>query len=334
MNIDTDEDFPEHPKTVRFCQLMTNPVGWAYLWKLWRWCAKFQADGDLTAYEVAEVEASVGWTSMDGRFFAAAVRAGFIDQDDRGVRVHNWHRRQGAGLLRIEIDRVRKAVSRARSAGDVAEVTRLEAQVTTLRAQLSEAGTRTSDAGPRDVPRTSDGQTPNGAGPVMDRRRTSDVSALLCSSLPCEGQTRAPDPRDPEPEHAPQPTPLPSLRAVPDPDPDVAGGLTSYDLLQRFGMLWRDRYRLPWAPDREASRAARDLLENQIGALDGEDRAEALADLIPAASRYLDDDSPSLVKNRHPFPWFVDRHNQYRAAPAAQATRTKLKYFEPDNQPK
>lgn len=133
----------------------------------------------------------------------------------------------------------------------------------------------------------------------------------------------------------PQPTPLPSLRSVPDPEPEAAGGPTTYDLLQRFGVAWRKRYSLPWAPDRDASRAARDLLENQIGVLDAEDRAEALADLMPAVNRYLDDDSPSLVKNRHPFPWFVDRHNQYRAAPAApHAATTKLKYFEPDKQPR
>jgi hypothetical protein len=145
-----------------------------------------------------------------------------------------------------------------------------------------------------------------------------------------EGEpARAPDPGGPDRV----PGSLASLRSVPDPDPEAAGGPTTYDLLQRFGMAWRDRYHLPWAPDRDASRAARDLLEKQIGALAGEDRAEALADLMPAAGRYLDDPTPSLAKNRHPFPWFVDRFNQYRAAPAA-AAQAKFKRFDPEAQPK
>ncbi len=337
MNIDTDEDFPEHPKTVRFCTLLGNPVGWAYIWKLWRFCKKYRPNGDLSGFAPNEIEFAVGWTSMDGRFFESAVKAGFIDHDQHGTRVHDWMDHMGAGLIRVDIDRVRKQTARARSAGDGEEVKRLEGVAANLKARLAVAGTRTSDARVAAVLRLSNGQEPNGGGSAVDFHGTADVSALLCSALPCESQTRARDPRatEPTPEPVPQPTPLPSLRSVPDPDPEGAGaGPTPYDLLQRYGIAWRDRYNLPWAPDRDASRAARDLLENQIGAMAGEDRAEALADLMPAVSRYLDDEGPSLIKNRHPFPWFVDRFNQYRAAPAAQGTRTKLKYFEPDKQPR
>lgn len=125
-----------------------------------------------------------------------------------------------------------------------------------------------------------------------------------------------------------------TLHPLPSPAPDA---ISAYDLLQAFGSRWRDRWSLPWTPDRNATAAARDLLEEQIGRMDNaKDRAAAMGDLLPAIDRYLADKSPSLEKNRHPFPWFVDRFNQYRsgaslqpAAPAFQPT-----WFDPNNQPR
>ena len=247
MNIDTDEDFPEHPKTVRFCALVGNPLGWGYLWKLWRWCAKFQKDGDISAYTPAEIELHVGWSAMDGRFFEAAVKAGFIDRDAAGTRVHNWMRRMGAGLIRMEIDRVRKSIARAKQSQDAAEVTRLEALVTTLRTRL-----RTSDAVPSDVHRTGDGQTPNGVGPVTEFHRTADVSALLCSALPCS------DP--PPPARAQDPTELVAPPPPPRTAPEANGNgatihplpsgpkLVGYDLLRLYGEIRSEHVEgaLPW----------------------------------------------------------------------------------------
>lgn len=235
MNIDTDEDFPEHPKTVRFCALMGNPLAWGYIWKLWRWCAKFQPDGDLADYTPAELELHVGWSAMDGRFFDAAVRAGFVDVDHLGrASVHNWMRRMGAGLMRMEIDRVRKAIDRARKAGDAAEVTRLEAVVTTLRERLQICGTRTSDAAAVDVHRTGDGQTANGAGPVTEIHLTADVSALPFSALPCaDPRARERDPGGTE--HGGH------LRVVPtgsgDPAAAPAPKLSGHDIQLRFGRV-------------------------------------------------------------------------------------------------
>src|SRR3954470_2822090 len=136
-----------------------------------------------------------------------------------------------------------------------------------------------------------------------------------------------PDPTEQRTEHAPPPAVLAAPRPVAPPagnengitDP-LPSKLSAYDLTQRFGIAWRERYRQPWAPDREASAAARDLLENMIGRMtDPEDRAAALEDVMPALARYLADTSPSLLKNRHPFPWFVDRFNQYRVAEGAAA---------------
>jgi hypothetical protein len=262
MNIDTDEDFPEHPKTVRFCALLGNPVAWSYIWKLWRFCKKFRPTGDLTGLSSNEIEMAVGWTSMDGKFFAAAVNARFIDHDARGTRVHNWMRRMGASIIRMEIDRLRKAADRAKRAGDTAEAQRLEGLVATLRARLAAEGTRTSDGHPLDVQRppvTSEGQASdvrhpsvgqdvNGAGPAADVQRMSRVSDLICSDLP--DPTTARDPT----EHQPV---APSTGTAP---PPAALLRTGYGILL---LIAKTRHvvfpnTLPWEtpPDKDGKTAA------------------------------------------------------------------------------
>ncbi len=116
MFLEVDEDFPEHPKTVRFCAVIGDPNSWTHLFKLWRWCCKFQHDGDLTSYSNSEIEQAAGWTGETGVFFQAAADAGFLDiqratrNGERTCTVHNWMNRQGKALSKLisERDRLRK----------------------------------------------------------------------------------------------------------------------------------------------------------------------------------------------------------------------------------
>jgi len=118
MYLEFDENFPEHPKSVRLCSSLQNPVAWAYMAKLWCWARKYQKDGDLTGYEPAEIEFAVGWTLADGRFYAAATRAGFIDEDHDAAgavvarRLHNWMKRSGGAIKRMEDEAGRKRAFR------------------------------------------------------------------------------------------------------------------------------------------------------------------------------------------------------------------------------
>jgi hypothetical protein len=167
----------------------------------------------------------------------------------------------------------------------------------------------------------------------------------LAKALPNPDPDPEPEPetlcaraRDPRPEPV---GPSPSINgATVHPLPShPANGITAYDLTHRFGMLWRGKYELEWAPDQGAAMAARKLLEDQIGAMPAADRAEALGDIVPAMERYLADNGrdDALAKARHPFTWFVARFNQYRlAAPvsAAAIALSKMKRFDPRNQPK
>lgn len=277
MNIDTDEDFPEHPKTVRFCALLGNPVGWAYIWKLWRFCKKYRPNGDLTGFSPNEIELSVGWAAMDGKLFSAAVKSGFIDHDKSGIRVHHWMHRMGASIIRVDIDRLRKAADRAKRAGDVVEAKRLDDSVAALRGRLSVDGTRTSDGRPSDVHHLSDGQGPNGVGPVTEVHGTSDVSALLCSDLLCSLHGEDPS-RDPTEQVAPAPAVAPSTAQPLAPAAPVR--MTGYGLHVLFAQT-RTRVfpkTLPWKIPRDTNGKATAFAEG----LSPEEQADVEATMLLA----------------------------------------------------
>lgn len=121
MYLEFDEDFPKHPKSGRLCASLQHPVAWAYMAKLWCWAKKYQKDGDLTAYEPGEIEFFVDWTLADGKFYAAAVRAGFIDEETDAAgkvvsrRLHNWMKRSGGAIKRMEDEATRKRLFRLHS---------------------------------------------------------------------------------------------------------------------------------------------------------------------------------------------------------------------------
>jgi hypothetical protein len=209
MNIDTDECFPEHPKTRKFCALIADPNGWHYIWKLWRFCKRYQKDGNLSEYEISQIELEVGWTAMDGRFFTAAVKARFIDQDAAGVRVHNWMRRAGVGLLRMDLDRLRKQLLKAKGDGDAKAVASIEQAMSEVRAKI--AAVRTSDGIDENSAGTSGGIPEEGPENSTDGASSSvgnpGVSALFCSTLPSSTPARARDPGAGATEHERPPSP-------------------------------------------------------------------------------------------------------------------------------
>lgn len=109
MYLEIDEGFVGHRKTIRFCGLMQNQEAWSHLVRLWSWACRGAPDGDLSGMDPAEVEIAMGWRTMDGRCYAAAVKAGFIDElADGSKRIHNWEKRTGGAIKRMADEADRK----------------------------------------------------------------------------------------------------------------------------------------------------------------------------------------------------------------------------------
>lgn len=121
MWLEVDEDLPEHPKSLRLCAALMNPLGWAYVIKLWRWCCKFAPTGDLSDFSAEELEIGLGWTLDAGKLYAALKTAGFIENTgDGGVVVHDWMDHQGRALKKMDNDRKRMKKMRRDSRATVA----------------------------------------------------------------------------------------------------------------------------------------------------------------------------------------------------------------------
>jgi len=104
MYLEIDEGFTTHRKTLRFCGFMQDHNAFAYLMRLWSWATRSAPDGDLSGLDPVDIEFAVQYRIGDGKCFKAMVVAGFIDVDGDGnpVTIHNWAKRTGGAIARME----------------------------------------------------------------------------------------------------------------------------------------------------------------------------------------------------------------------------------------
>jgi hypothetical protein len=206
MYLEVDEGFLEHPKTLRLCSLMSNPLAFGYLMHLWRWACRCCESGDLRGIGPYEIEEAARYHQHDGKLFAAMVSAGFVDVDNDGapVQIHNWTSRTGAAIKRMKAEADRKKQYRAHKEG---KCKRGCQWCKTVRGQ--------SAGHPEDIPRTSsdesdtDQTSPDKTSPVQtrpDKTRQEDPEISDCPetaqpslvpaepailSYPCDGKPGA-----------------------------------------------------------------------------------------------------------------------------------------------
>jgi hypothetical protein len=150
MYLEIDEGFPGHRKTLRLCSLMSDPkAGWHMVW-LWTWACRSCKDGDLRGMGAFEVEEAARYQAHDGKLCAAMIDAGFLDKDETGnpTGIHNWMKRTGAAILKMEAEAERKKLYRAHKEGKCG-----------LSCEWCKKGQGPSTDNPRTVGRTSSGQT-------------------------------------------------------------------------------------------------------------------------------------------------------------------------------
>lgn len=124
MYLEIDEGFPEHPKTLQLCASLESPTAFAYLINFWRWACRSCKDGDLRGMSVYAIEEAAKYHRHDGKLYQAMVaklggKAGFLDADENGVAtgIHNWGKRTGAAIQRMEGEADRKRMYRAHKDG-------------------------------------------------------------------------------------------------------------------------------------------------------------------------------------------------------------------------
>jgi hypothetical protein len=110
-------DFPDSRKALALGVALSDPLAWAYVVRLWTWCAKNAADGRIEGPDsVAVLEHAACWKGSPGAFAEAASlpHVRLLDITERGFAIHDWHEHCGAHVEKREKDRER--MKRARNA--------------------------------------------------------------------------------------------------------------------------------------------------------------------------------------------------------------------------
>ena len=83
---------------------------------LWWWALDFAQDGNLSKYDAYDIKDATLWEGDESAMLDALIEAGFIDETDEGLFLHDWADYAGKLLERREKDRSRKRAA-AEAAG-------------------------------------------------------------------------------------------------------------------------------------------------------------------------------------------------------------------------
>lgn len=127
MYLEIDEGFSEHPKTLKLCSIMADPLAGFYLFNLWKWACRSCQDGNLRGLGVYEIEEAARYHRHDGKLCSAMADSGFLDRDEDGnlTRIHNWMKRTGLAIKKMsdkaEENRKRRADAKAKHDAEKSE---------------------------------------------------------------------------------------------------------------------------------------------------------------------------------------------------------------------
>lgn len=96
--IESHQSLAQHPKTRKLARKLdvSVPAAMGHLHALWHWSLDHAFDGDLTGYDPEDIAIGAMWDGDPDDFLKALIEAkgrsgfGFVEQDERGTRLHNW----------------------------------------------------------------------------------------------------------------------------------------------------------------------------------------------------------------------------------------------------
>ncbi|MDR1572389.1 MAG: HNH endonuclease [Clostridiales Family XIII bacterium] len=91
--IESHQELGRHPKTKRLARALQTslPTAVGHLTFFWWWALDYAQNGDLNGFDEADMADAAGWEGEPGVFVNALIAAKFLDQDERGTRIHDWH---------------------------------------------------------------------------------------------------------------------------------------------------------------------------------------------------------------------------------------------------
>jgi hypothetical protein len=123
MWIESHQALARHPKTLRLARLLEIglPAAVGHLHFFWWWCVDYADDGDLSRFESAEIGLAACWPGDAQAFVASLVAAGFVDEDDGVLSVHDWSQYGGKIALRRRANAERMRIARTTKVRDTSD---------------------------------------------------------------------------------------------------------------------------------------------------------------------------------------------------------------------
>lgn len=116
--IESHQEVGRHPKTKKLARLLSTslPAAVGHLHYLWWWALDFAQDGTLEKYDNADIADAMQWDGDPDLLIESLISAGYIDDTDAGLVIHDWAEYAGKLLERRAKDRARKRAA-AEAAG-------------------------------------------------------------------------------------------------------------------------------------------------------------------------------------------------------------------------
>lgn len=101
MWIKVHDNLIKHPKIKKLSRLLelSEKTIIGYMIALWLWCQKYAPDGDLSDYDIDDIECAVEWDGDYGSYFNGLVSCRLIDKKDDVYHIHNWWEYAGNLLI-------------------------------------------------------------------------------------------------------------------------------------------------------------------------------------------------------------------------------------------
>lgn len=116
--IESHQEVGRHPKTKKLARLLgvSLPAAVGHLHYFWWWALDFAQDGTLEKYDGYDLADAMQWDGDPDQLVEALISAGYIDDTDDGLMIHDWGEYAGKLLERRAKDRARKRAA-AKAAG-------------------------------------------------------------------------------------------------------------------------------------------------------------------------------------------------------------------------
>ena len=112
--IESNQELGRHPKTRKLARLLDISVVTAvgHLHYLWWWALDFAQEGVLSKYDEYDIAEACMWEGDEKLFVDALIHAGFIDEKESILSIHDWYDYAGKLMERRQSDAERKREAR------------------------------------------------------------------------------------------------------------------------------------------------------------------------------------------------------------------------------